>query len=309
MHTPVAFLIFNRPDTTERAFAEIAKARPPKLLVVADGPRQHHPDDVAACRATRAIIERVDWDCEVVTNYSDENLGCKRRVSSGLSWVFDSVGEAIVLEDDCLPEQTFFRFCEELLDKYREDERVTMISGDNFQFGRKRTPYSYYFTRWIHVWGWASWRRVWSHYDVDIKTWPDVRDTNWLAEVLEDPASVDYWREIFDLVYASRIDTWDYQLAFASWMQNGLSVVPEINLISNIGFGQAATHTGASNTVNKLAELPRHSIAFPLQHPTAVGRNGVADRFTFENAIASEAARLGFYKRLRGKLATLTTKK
>lgn len=156
LKTPVAFLIFNRPDTTRRVFAEIAKARPPKLLVVADGPRADHPDDVEKCAAVRAIIDGIDWDCKVLTNYSDINLGCKRRVSSGLDWVFDTVEEAIILEDDCLPHPAFFRFCEEMLNKYRDDKRIAMISGDNFQFGRKRTEYSYYFSRYPHIWGWAS---------------------------------------------------------------------------------------------------------------------------------------------------------
>ena len=151
--TPVAFIIFNRPDTTKRVFAEIAKARPPKLLVIADGPRADHPADVEKCAAVRAIIDGVDWDCEVLKNYSDVNLGCKRRVSSGLDWVFDTVEEAIILEDDCLPHPTFFRFCEEMLEKYRDDKRIAMISGDNLQFGRKRTGYSYYFSRYPHIWG------------------------------------------------------------------------------------------------------------------------------------------------------------
>src|SRR5665648_587346 len=164
LKTPVAFIIFNRPETTRRVFAEIAKARPTKLLVIADGPRATHPDDAEKCAVVRAIIDGVDWDCEVLKNYSDVNLGCKRRVSSGLDWVFDTVEEAIILEDDCLPHPTFFRFCEEMLAKYRDDKRIAMISGDNFQFGKKRTEYSYYFSRYTHIWGWASWRRAWDNY-------------------------------------------------------------------------------------------------------------------------------------------------
>src|SRR5512139_3287315 len=171
LKTPVAFIIFNRPDTAERVFAEIAKARPPKLLVVADGPRANRSGEAEKCAATRAIIDRVDWDCEVLTNFSDTNLGCKNRVSSGIDWVFEQVPEAIILEDDCLPHPTFFRFCEELLERYRDDERIGMISGDNFQLGQKRTDASYYFSRYNHIWGWASWRRAWRHYDREASAW------------------------------------------------------------------------------------------------------------------------------------------
>jgi hypothetical protein len=157
--TPVAFLIFNRPDTTAKVFEAIRQAKPPKLLVVADGPRPDRPDDIEKCKAARGVVEQVDWDCEVLRNYSDVNLGCKKRVSSGLDWVFNTVEEEIILEDDCLPHPTFFRFCEELLDYYRHDERIMVISGDNFQFGRNCTEYSYYFSRYNHCWGWSTWRR------------------------------------------------------------------------------------------------------------------------------------------------------
>ena len=281
--------------------------RPPKLLVVADGPRANHNEDASNCSLTRAVISGVDWDCEVLTNYSDINLGCKQRVSSGLSWAFEQVEEAIILEDDCLPDPTFFRFCEELLGKYRADESVMMISGDNFQFGRRRTPYSYYFSRFVHIWGWASWRRAWRNYDVGIKSWPALRETEWLTRTLENQSQVDYWREIFDLVYANEIDTWDYQLAFASLLNNGFSAIPEVNLVSNIGFGDSATHTGANNTVNKLANLPAVGLDFPLKHPSAISRNTAADQFAFENAIAPHANR-SLYRRLQGKLATLRTR-
>ncbi|MFM7711944.1 MAG: glycosyltransferase family 2 protein, partial [Microcystis sp.] len=142
------------PDTTARVFEAIRQAKPPKLLVVADGPRADRADDIEKCKAARAIIEGVDWDCEVLTNYSDVNLGCKNRVSSGLNWVFDTVEEAIILEDDCVPDPTFFRFCEELLEYYRHDQRIMVISGNNFQFGKKRTGYSYYFSVYTHCWGW-----------------------------------------------------------------------------------------------------------------------------------------------------------
>lgn len=280
LRTPVAFIIFNRPDTTERVFAEIAKARPPKLLVVADGPRANRPGESEKCAVTRDIIKRVDWDCEVLTNFSDVNLGCKRRVSSGIDWVFEQVPEAIILEDDCLPHPSFFRFCEEMLERYRHDTRIMAVSGDNFQFGQKRGTYSYYFSRYNHVWGWASWRRAWQHYDVNMRAWPAIRDDRWLAGVLDDARQCDYWTNVFERVHGGLIDTWDYQWTFACWIQNGLTVLPQTNLISNIGFGVDATHTQSASV---FAELPVHEMGFPLQHPPYMLRDAVADGFTNKN--------------------------
>ncbi len=274
--TPVVFIIFNRPETTKRVFAEIAKARPPQLLVIADGPRGGHPDDAEKCAAVRAIIDSVDWDCEVLKNYSDVNLGCKRRISSGLDWVFDTVEEAIILEDDCLPHPTFFRFCEEMLEKYRNDERIAMISGDNFQFSRKRTGYSYYFSRYNHIWGWASWRRSWDNYDVDMKMWPEIRDGGWLEDLLGEKKSFWYWKYKFEKVHQGKIDTWDYQWTFACWIQNALTIIPNVNLISNIGFGIKAEHT---KDKDKFAEMEIESMIDPILHPNYILRDSKADLF------------------------------
>ena len=283
LKTPVAFIIFNRPETTRRVFAEIAKARPPKLLIIADGPRADHPDDAEKCAAVRAIIDAVDWDCKVLTNYSDVNLGCKRRVSSGLNWVFDTVEEAIILEDDCLPHPTFFRFCEELLEKYRDDKRIAMISGDNFQFGRKRTEYSYYFSRYPHIWGWASWRRAWENYDVDLKLWPEIRDGVWLEDLLGAKKSVWYWKNRFENAYQGNIDSWDYQWTFSCWTQNALTVLPNVNLVSNIGFDMKAVHTKVKN---KLAEIETEPMMFPISNPDYILCDSKADFFV-ENEMFS----------------------
>ncbi|NTW58820.1 MAG: N-acetyl-alpha-D-glucosaminyl L-malate synthase BshA [Nitrospirae bacterium] len=299
LQTPVAFLVFNRPDTTQQVFAEIRRARPPKLLVIADGPRPDRPDDAEKCRAVRALIEQVDWPCEVLKNYSDVNLGCKRRVSSGLDWVFDTVEEAIILEDDCLPDPTFFRFCQTLLEKYRDDERVMMISGDNFQFGRNRTGYSYYFSRYTHIWGWASWRRAWKHYDVSMDLWPVIRDERWLEAILDGPATVRYWRSIFERVHNGAINTWDYQWTFATWIQNGLVVLPEVNLVTNIGFGQQATHTASASRFSNMATSAMH---FPLSYPAFVLRDANADDYTWRTMFRVQPLVLikQLYNKIRG---------
>lgn len=297
LKTPVAFIIFNRPDTTERVFAEIAKARPPKLLVVADGPRINRPGEAERCIQTRAIIERVNWECEVLTNFSDINLGCKNRVSSGIDWVFEQVPEAIILEDDCLPDATFFCFCEELLERYRDDERIGMISGDNFQFGRKHGEASYYFSRYNHIWGWATWRRAWQHYDRDAKGWPEMRDGGWLNALVKKTGERKHWAKIFQDVHEGRIDTWDYQWGLTLWAQGMLSVMPNVNLISNIGFGVEATHTVAASIY---ADMKTEPISFPLSHPNILLPHAVADEFT-----AQEMFERPFSRRVINKLRSV----
>ncbi|MBW4672275.1 MAG: glycosyltransferase family 2 protein [Cyanomargarita calcarea GSE-NOS-MK-12-04C] len=276
--TPIVFIIFNRPDVTEKVFNVIRQVQPSKLLVIADAPRQNRPDDEKDCAATRKIIERVDWDCEVLKNYADTNLGIKLRISSGLNWVFDIVEEAIILEDDCLPELSFFPFCEELLKKYQNDDRIMTISGNNFQFGRKRTEYSYYFSRYTLIWGWATWRRAWQKYDVEMKHWDSVRNHNWLHDILDDSRTVKYWSSLFQGCYEGSINSWALPWTFTSWIQNTLSILPNVNLVSNIGFSPNASHT--RDTCNPLANYPTESIEFPLQHPPFIIRDRLADQFT-----------------------------
>jgi hypothetical protein len=278
MKTPVAFLIFNRPDTTVKVFEAIRQAKPPKLLVVADGPRSDRPDEAEKCKDTREIIKQVDWDCEVLTNYSDVNLGCKKRVASGLDWVFENVEEAIILEDDCLPHPSFFLFCEELLDKYRDDNRVMTISGDNFQFGKVRNNDSYYFSRYPHCWGWASWRRAWQHFDIEMKDWSKIRGEGWLQDIFCDSSCVKFWMKTFQSTYEGKINTWDYIWTYYCWLQNGLTILPNVNLVSNIGFGNEGTHTKSKKNI--FANIPAEEIKFPLQHPSFMIRNEKADYLT-----------------------------
>ena len=298
LNTPIAFIIFNRPDTTERVFAEIAKAKPPKLLVIGDGPRANRVGEADKVAATRSIIERVNWECEVLTNFSETNLGCKHRVSSGIDWVFAQVEEAIILEDDCLPHPTFFRFCEELLERYRHDQRIGMISGDNFQFGRRRNDDSYYFSKYVHIWGWASWRDRWvGSYDVTMAKWPRIRDEGWLVDMVGSKQEAVYWQNIFERVYRGGIDTWDYQWVFANWVEGRINVLPNVNLVSNVGFSHDATHTTGDSG---LANLARNPMEFPLTHPQGIFRNIQADKFS-----DIKCFRVPLIKRARNKLAGL----
>jgi hypothetical protein len=277
LKTAVAFIIFNRPGSTEKVFREIAKARPPKLLVVSDGPRSNRPDEAEIVAKTREIIKNINWECEVITDFSETNLGCKKRVSSGIDWVFEQVEECIILEDDCIPHPSFFQYCEELLEKYRNDDRIMAISGDNFQFGKKRTDHSYYFSRYVHIWGWATWRRAWEKYDVTMSKWPEIKAGNWLQDIISDPPIEQVWRKIFENVYKGNIDTWDYQWTFACWINSGLTILPQVNLISNIGFDDQATHT---TTQSIFSEMEVEEMKFPLQAPPFMVRNSEADLFT-----------------------------
>lgn len=230
------------------------------------------------CQQARAIVEQVDWPCEVTRHYSDNNLGCRARVSSGLDFVFSKVDEAIILEDDCVPEPTFFRYCEELLQRYRDDERVMTVSGNNFQSDRQQIAGSYYFSRYPHVWGWATWRRAWQHYDVAMKEWPQLRDQQWLESFLSgDRSAVRFWSDAFQAVYARQIDTWDYQWTFACWKRGALTALPRVNLISNIGFGAEATHT---RRASRFSKMPVQPLDFPLNHPSEILRHTAADAYT-----------------------------
>jgi hypothetical protein len=246
-------LVFNRPEHTRRVFAAVRDAQPARLLLVADGPRASRAGEAERCRQVREIVQAVDWPCEVMTNFADRNLGCRVRVSSGLDWVFQSVEEAIILEDDCLPHPSFFRFCDEMLDRYRDDPRVGIIAGINHQPADRKYGGSYYFSRYAHVWGWASWRRTWQLYDVSMSLWPMAREFRLLESMFLNPAAVQHWRRQLDLLYDGHIDTWDYQLTFMGWVQHLLHAVPCRNLVTNLGFDADATHTRERN---QWAELP-----------------------------------------------------
>lgn len=274
--SPVAFFIFNRLDTSEQIFQLIRTAKPPKLLVIADGPRTDHPDDKEKCAATRAIIDRVDWECEVIKNYSNINLGMGERQRSGFTWIFQTVEEAIMLEDDTVPHPTFFPYCQELLVRYRDDDRIMGISGPNFQFNGYQSSFSYYFSRFAHHWGWASWRRAWKYYDPDMTLWPEIRKQGLLFNILGNRKGVDYWTWAFDKAYAGEIDSWDYQWVLSCWLQNGLYIVPNVNLVSNVGFGPGATNT---KEVNMASNVPTAEMHFPLKHPSFIIRDTKADDY------------------------------
>ena len=293
MRTAVALLLFNRPEATRRVFEQVARARPPRLLLVADGPRADRPGEAERCAEVRAIAENVTWDCEVLTNYSDVNLGVGVRPATGLRWVFEQVEDAIVLEDDCVPDPTFFQYCDELLETYRDDERVMHISGDNWNFTTQAQPYSYFFSRYCYSCGWASWRRAFRYYDPELTLWPSLRDTPWLTDLLGDRAAAAFWSGYFELMHSTGLarNGWDWPWLFACWAHHGLSILPAANLITNIGFDAEATHTNRADDAR--AFVPAVPMKFPLRHPPAMVRDVAADRRILEQlGVTPESASL-----------------
>lgn len=274
--TPVLFLIFNRPDVTRKVFSAIREAQPPRLYVAADGPHLGNQEEEKRCLAARSVLNKVDWKCEVKTLFRKENLGCRKAVSEAISWFFKHEQEGIILEDDCFPSQSFLWYCQELLECYRDDKRIMHIGGANFQFGRNRTPYDYYFSRYPHVWGWASWRRSWKYYR-DIEQWSPEKLNMVFRSMESNYYFIRYWKSVYRKVKNGEIDTWDSLWAFSCWAQNGLAIVPDINLVSNIGFGENSTHTKVTSNVSK---IPAHEIRFPLHHPHQMVRLKDSDSYT-----------------------------
>lgn len=278
MNTAVLFLTFNRHDTTERVFAEIAKVQPPRLYITSDGPRESVSGEAEKVASVRNyLLSNITWDCEVKTLFREKNLGCKYAVSGAINWFFEHEEMGIILEDDCLPDQSFFPYCEELLEKYKDDKRIWHISGDNFQNGFKRGDGDYYFSKYNHIWGWATWRDRWAEYDVEMTTLEYNIQT--IKDIAYNNNEFKYWMKSFTAVQKAKINTWDYPYTFSMWLNNGLAVLPNVNLISNIGFGEDSTHTADSN--NPYANIPTQIVRTPLNHPTTIKIDKEADYKTY----------------------------
>lgn len=250
MTTPnaVLMLVFNRPDVTQQVFEAVRQAKPPRLYIAADGPRPDRPGDKSATAEVRAVFEQVDWPCEVKTRFLTSNLGCRNAVSSAIDWFFNHEEQGIVLEDDVLPSPAFFAYCDLMLERYKHDERVFSVVGNNLVEPWYQHPESYFFSKVFFVWGWASWRRAWKHYDVSMAQWPETRLH--INQVPYKPAQKlhhAYWDLVFDLTYKQQIATcWDHQWTYTHWVHNALCVTPSKNLVLNIGFGTEATHTSVT---------------------------------------------------------------
>ncbi len=274
LNPPVLFLIFNRPDTTARVFEAIRAARPARLYVAADGPRAGRPGESERCAEARRIATAVDWPCELHVLFRDENLGCGRAVFEAVTWFFGHEPEGIILEDDILPDPTFFTYCAELLGRYRHDPKVMAVCGGGYGDRRRFRGASYTFARVFDPWGWASWRRAWKMHDGSFQGLDKFK--HHLGRI--GPRGFDcreYWQRMFRKTVRREFDTWDFPWMFSIFRAGGLVAYPASNLISNLGFRDDATHTrpGPGDVSSPLAEMPPSPLRFPLSHPRHVRNN------------------------------------
>jgi hypothetical protein len=304
LDTPVAFALFKRPDRTKRVFDRIRHVQPRRLFLIADGPRAGNAEERLGCEAARAVVENVDWDCDVARDYAAVNIGLKHRLPTGLDAVFREVDRAIVLEDDCLPHESFFRFCDVLLDRYADEERVMHVAGSQLLRAPPARSASYHFSRYAHIWGWATWRRAWRHFDVELRDWHDLdcgeREER-LGSMFAEESEGRYWRYVWD--NSGEIENWDAQWSHALLAREGLAANPNRNLISNVGFGEDATN--AIEDPHGIAARPLEGIEFPLDHPTSIERDSAADAAASRFFRRDEPARVGEPLRRRVWAATL----
>jgi len=278
LETPVLFMIFNRPETTRQVFDAIQKARPKHLFIVADGPRADRAGEKELCEKARAIATAIDWDCEVRTLFRDHNMGCGLGPADAITWFFSQVEEGIILEDDCIPDPSFFSYCTELLNRYRNDERVMHISGNNFVDKDYSQGESYYFNYYFTAWGWATWRRAWEKYHFTIPYLDEFLSSGQLREITMSRKQYEYWSKIFNLVRnGKRADIWDYQWILTCWYHRALAVTPVKNLVMNVGFGSDATHTIDESRVS-FVKSERMNV---VRHPVTIQRNKEVDQKTF----------------------------
>ncbi len=280
-NTPILFLIFNRLDKTKIVFEKIREAQPTQLFIAADGARDYKEGEHEICDEVRQwVISNVDWECELITRFQEENLGCGKHVSSAISWFFENVEYGIILEDDCVPNNSFFTFCAELLEKYKNNEEICVVCGNNYQ-SKPRGKASYYFSAYVHIWGWATWRRAWKNYDFTMNSFDDELMEEKIKSYFSKKQAQKYWLKIFKIMKYDPIDTWDYQWVFTQWHNNGISIIPNKNLVTNIGFDATGTHT--KKEVEGMSNRPTEELKPIILHPNKIKINKRADLYSFYN--------------------------
>jgi hypothetical protein len=269
-NTPILFIIFNRPHQSKISFERIRSIKPKYLFIAADGPRSGNQDDEVKCKEVREVIlSMIDWDCEVKTLFRIENFGCRFAPPYAISWFFDNVEQGIIIEDDCLLDISFFRYCEEMLEYYKNEEKIMHIGAQSFL--KSMGQDQYYFANTPFIWGWATWKRAWTKYDINISDWPQLKKNPQFLIYKMNREVISHWEKNFDAVYnyskessiSSDANTWDYQWTYCLFKNEGLAIFPNKNLVSNIGFGPDATHTVEKNSRD--VERPTFPITFPLK--------------------------------------------
>ena len=281
MKSPILFIIFKREDTTRTVFNRIREARPPKLYIAADGPRPERPEEKKQCLKARKVVENVDWPCEVHHLYRDENMGCGKGVSSAISWFFEHEEQGIIIEDDILPHPDFFKYCDEMLEKYKDNEQIQMIAGCNYFYDGYQSDYSYYMSTFACIWGWATWRRVWSTYQFDVNAYPEDEIKHKMTLHLLKDSDL-YFQRVYDRMKAHIIDTWDYQFVLNQVYYGRYSISPFTNMIENIGMGDVnATHTTSEN---EIVSGHKSYSPYPLRHPNELKPDAAADEVAKVNS-------------------------
>jgi hypothetical protein len=277
--TPILILIFNRPHHLEKVIEKLKLIKPSVIYIAGDGPREANKTDLTNVLETRQKIQLIDWSCEVKTFFQEKNLGCRSAVTIAIDWFFENVEEGIILEDDCIPDPSFFEFANQMLIKYRYDSRLMSIGGQHFAGSKHKIESSYFFSRHVHCWGWATWKRAWQLNDRNMNAWPNLSKSNWLYKLGGNNLLFErYWTNIFNDCFNGKIDSWAYRWLFSCWAQNGLSILPSVNLVTNIGFGKDSTHTSKGNSFTE--NLPLQKMVFPLKHPTNFIPDFESDKWT-----------------------------
>ena len=278
MPPAVLFIIFNRPDTTVRVFNAIRQAKPQRLYIASDGPRTGKQGEAEKVQQLRDMVfSGIDWPCQIKTLLRKNNLGCKMAVSGAINWFFEHEEQGIILEDDCLPHPSFFTYCEELLARYADDKRVWHIGANNYQDGKWRGDGDYYFSNNMHIWGWATWKNRWQHYDIHMQELDQFLADKRLEKIFTKPGNRNMWRRQFKWI-VNGLDTWDIQWQYTIWKHGGLSIAPNVNLVTNIGFGRDATHTPDKDSPLANREIQTLIIQ---THPDKVKPNLEADEYEF----------------------------
>ncbi len=272
---PILILAFNRPDTTFKVFNAIREIKPKKLFIAVDGPRPGNEMDEINVKKVREILSNVDWPCKVKKIFREKNLGSLNSTVGAITWFFENVEYGAIVEDDCLPSSDFFKFCAELLEKYKDDERIMHIGGNNFQRGWTRDKYSYYFSYYPYMWGWATWARAWKKFDRTMGAYPELKNKGYFRDIYPNKLEETYIRRLIEGTYSGKNPTgWDNNWIFTLLTNNGLSIAPNKNLVKNIGFVENSVRT---KPIDSFLSIDTQEMEFPLKHPPFIFRDRKTD--------------------------------
>ena len=291
--TPILFLVFNRPDVTQKVFNQIKKNRPKELYIAIDGPR--NAKDMELLDKVKRIVKNIDWQCDAKYLVREKNLGCKVAVSSAIDWFFKNVERGIILEDDCLPNDSFFLFTEVMLNKYEQEKKIMMISGTNYLIDYKNNNYDYLFSKYFTIWGWATWKDRWQKYDVDIRKWEDFKKQSGLKNFINNYFSRKYFENSLDMIAKNQLDTWDVQWVFTCLINDGFNIIPRVNLISNIGINGLRSREKTESHYYKTLDLDVGN----LKHPPDLSQNFAFDKKLDKDKTIKDFLRSSFYLFIR----------